>query len=238
MRVKLFNLNCWLLPSPFSIDNKKRLANIISFIKKQNPDIITLQEVWMKKYVKKIKRELPQYKFFSYSSKLYNKSGLLFGIKWKPLFGYQKIFPITNLHSKREKIGSKGYQLFEVSPGVFVMNTQLYAPEKSYQMKITVSHFREIEKASSGKRVILSGDLNLEEYEFSKINKTFYYKSPLNFTIAKKNPYCHSRFNKLNDANKIIDYVVSNEKNIPVESKVYNPVTFSDHYSLKGTFEI
>jgi len=105
-------------------------------------------------------------------------------------------------------------------------------------MKITVSHFREIEKASSGKRVILSGDLNLEEYEFSKINKTFYYKSPLNFTIAKKNPYCYSRFNKPNDANKIIDYVISNEKNIPVEFKVYNPVAFSDHYSLKGTFEI
>jgi exonuclease III len=237
MELKIFNLNCWLLPVPFSSENKKRIKGIMEFIKKQNPDIMTLQEVWLKKDVRNFKKIFPNYKFFHSNSKLFNKSGLLFGIKWNPKSFSQSYFKITSTHSKRERIGLKGYQVVEISPGVFVINTQLYAPEAPNEMKITLLQFEEIQRITLGRKAILSGDLNLEEDEFLNSNRVFYYKSPLGFTIARKNKYCHAVFNKFSHADKTIDYIVSNDKSLAVNPKIFNPVTVSDHYPLSGTFE-
>jgi len=46
--MKILSLNCWLLPPPFSSENKNRLSRIVNLIKKHNPDVIALQEVWLK----------------------------------------------------------------------------------------------------------------------------------------------------------------------------------------------
>ncbi|MBS3084545.1 endonuclease/exonuclease/phosphatase family protein [Candidatus Pacearchaeota archaeon] len=238
MEVKIFNLNCWLLPSPFSAENEKRLYRIISLIKKYSPDIITLQEVWLKKYVRKLKREFPDYHFFSLKSSLFNKSGLVSGFKMKPLSFSGEYFPLTKIHNLREKIALKGYQASEISPGVFIINTQLYTPEKPSDLKITLSQFKKIEAFSSGKKVIISGDLNIEEDEFLRANKTFFYKSPLGFTVARKNYYCNSRVNQIPRSDKTIDYIISNEKSIAPKTKIFNPVTVSDHYPMFGIFDL
>ena len=238
MELKIFNLNCWLLPPPFSSENGTRLRRIIDFIKKQNPDILTLQEVWLKKDVRKFKKNFPDYKFFHSNSRFFNKSGLLFGVKWVPKSFFQSYFDKTSIHSKRERIGSKGYQLVEVSSGTFIINTQLYAPETSKEMRITLSQFDEIQRITLGKKAILSGDLNLEEDEFLNSNRVFYYRSPLGFTISKKNKYCHEMFNKFSHTDKTIDYIVSNERLLNVDSKIFNPVTVSDHYPMSGSFEV
>ncbi|MDP3966469.1 MAG: hypothetical protein Q8Q04_02980 [archaeon] len=238
MDVKIFNLNCWLLPPPISVENKKRLSKIISLIKREDPDIITLQEVWLKKYVRKIKRELPGYFFLSLKSPLFNKSGLLFGSKFKPLSFAQEYFPFTGGHSIREKIGSKGYQLAEVFPDIYVLNTQLYAPEKKSEMKITVSELMEIQKVALGKKVILSGDLNLEEKIFFKVNTSFDYNSLGKFTVAIKNKYTGKMFNKFHEHDKTIDYIIKTENAPVLRVDIVNPVEVSDHYAMIGKFKI
>lgn len=235
---KIFNLNCWLLPTPFSPKNKERINGILDLIKSENPDIITLQEVWLKKYARDFEENLSEYKFFYSKSEIFNKSGLLTGVKRSVISFYQDYFPITKNHSRREKIGLKGFQALEISKNVFVINTQLYAPENSHEKSIAVSQFKQIEKFSEGKKVILSGDLNLDEDVFLRVNKTFYYKSPLGFTIANKNPYCNIRLNALHDADRTIDYIVSNDKKMFPNVKIFNPVNLSDHYPMKGLFRI
>ncbi len=238
MELKIFNLNCWLLPPPFSAENNERIRKIINLIKKHNPDIITLQEVWLKKYAKKIRNGLEGYLFFQSRSNIFNKSGLLFGTKLKPISFTEDYFPVEKIHSIHEKIGKKGYQIAEIRPGFYVMNTQLYAPEKKGEIEISISQFRILEKISRDKRTILSGDLNIHDNLFVKMNKAFKYTPIGKFTVSLKNKYANMRFNRPHHANKTIDYIIGTKKMHHVKTKVVNPIQVSDHYAMIGKFKI
>jgi endonuclease/exonuclease/phosphatase family metal-dependent hydrolase len=234
MNLKIFNLNCWLLPPPFSSENKKRIKKIISLVKRHNPDIITLQEVWLKKYVQKIKNGLEEYTFFHSDSKVFNKSGLLFGTKEKLKHFSSGHFPIKKIHSVHEKIGKKGYQIAEIKPNFHIVNTQLYAPERKGEISITLSQFRRIESLVKGKRVVLSGDLNIHDDEFIRINNEFKYKPLGKFTVAIKNKYANMRFNRPHHANKTIDYIIGTKNAPKVKTELINPTEVSDHYAMIG----
>ncbi|MCR4327463.1 MAG: endonuclease/exonuclease/phosphatase family protein [Nanoarchaeota archaeon] len=237
MEIKIFNLNCWLLPFPISVENKKRIEKIISLLKKIDPDVITFQEVWLKKYVKKIKNELPQYHFLNLKTPLFNKSGLLFGSKFKPLSFKGEFFPTGKSHNLREKIGLKGYQMVEILPELYVLNTQLYAPEKKSEIKITLSQLNHIEKVIGGKKVILSGDLNLDEEIFLKLNKTFNYSPLGKFTLSNKNKYTKKALNRFYQHNRTIDYIMGTKVAPKLEVNMVNPVEVSDHYAMVGKFK-
>ena len=67
MKLKIYTQNMWLLPMFASIDNKKRLNRLINVIKEHVPDLIALQEVWLTKYIKYLKKSLPDY-FFCFNT--------------------------------------------------------------------------------------------------------------------------------------------------------------------------
>ena len=194
MNFKLFNLNCWLLPAPFSVDNTKRLRQIISFIKKFEPDIITLQEVWLQKYVKILINKLPEYKIYS-SAAIFNRGGLVTGLKILHLSCKKETFPITIKHNPIERLAKKGYHIITLANNVQIINTQLYM-SNSAERYITKAQFYELQKQSENKRVILCGDLGIDDKEFMLTNGVFVYH-PLNInTSSKKNKYHRMRFNK------------------------------------------
>jgi endonuclease/exonuclease/phosphatase (EEP) superfamily protein YafD len=162
----------------------------------------------------------------------------LTGTRIKPISIERNFFEISGNHNWKEKLAVKGFQALQVFPDFFVVNTQVYAPEKLSEIKIASLQFKKIQEFSLGKKVVLSGDLNLDEHDFLNLNETFFYKSPLVYTVAKKNKYADSRFNLSHHADKIIDYIVSNKKKMKVETHVMNPVEVSDHYPLIGKFKI
>ena len=177
MKLKIFNLNCWLLPPPISAENNKRIEEIISLVNHTRPDVIMLQEVWLNKYVNKFKNGLQNYSFIATEGKSFNKSGLLTGLKIPYSSHKINFFNHVKGYNVIEKIASKGYHLIHISKDIYLINTHLYAPIKSSNRKITKLQFNLLKKFSKDKKVILAGDLNLEEKDLSQLNNTFNYKS-------------------------------------------------------------
>ncbi len=186
MILKIFSLNCWLLPPPLSKHNKKRIIKIIGEIKKHKPEIISLQEVWLRKYVKDIERNLKDYSFIKSDSHFYNKGGLLTGINIKK-FDFEKgYFPITKKYSYVEKIAHKGYHLIKLPNGKFFVNTHLYAPIDSKDRNFSRSQFKFLQKILHSKKGVLAGDLNLEKDEIGRMNTLFEFNLPKNFVPLKQ----------------------------------------------------
>jgi exonuclease III len=77
--MKILSANLWGLPWPLLRGKQKRLKKFIEFAKKEAPEIICLQEVWLKKDLKLLKTEFEKYGYDSFSQGgfLMNKSGLV-----------------------------------------------------------------------------------------------------------------------------------------------------------------
>ena len=230
--MKIFSLNCWLLPPPFSNKNKTRLRRIINLIKQYKPDIIALQEVWLKKYVLKIKNSLRDYEFIVSKSHFYNRSGLITGLNSKKFSFQHGVFPVTRRHSLLEKSAKKGYHLVKLDNNIFIVNTHLYAPTDQNEKKITESQFELIEKLMRDKKGFVIGDLNIDEDRITKLNQMFDYDKSYGFTVASSNPLTKIKFNKYGEKDKKIDYVLKTEIKMSIKSKCMDKPIVSDHFFL------
>jgi len=229
--MKIFILNCWLLPPPFSKANQDRLKQIIYLIKQHKPDIIALQEVWLNKYVSKIKNSLTDYNFVTSNSHFYNKSGLVTGLKSKDFSFQYSFFPVTKKHNLREKFAKKGYHLIELDNNLFFVNTHLYAPQNQNEKKIADSQFKLIQKLMRDKKGFVVGDLNIDENRITKLNKIFEYDKSYGHTVAGSNPLTKIRFNKYSEDKKI-DYILQTKTKMAIKSKCIDKPIVSDHFCL------
>jgi len=233
MKLKIFSLNCWLLPSPFSINNKIRLSSIISLIRKYSPDIIALQEVWLNGYAKRIENNLKDYYFIKQNSGFYNKSGLITGIS-KKVSDFNNIpFPFTEKHSLLEKTAQKGYQVLKLTDNLFFVNTHFYCPTNKTEESITNSQFNLIQNFMPSKYLIVVGDFNLNEDRIDELNNRFNYDRSFGFTVSDTNNLTKVLFNKFGKSNQKIDYHFFSKKgNITfVTECLKNPIV-SDHFAL------
>ncbi len=225
MNLKIFNLNCWLLPG-ISKHNNKRLKLIIKTIKKIDPDIVALQEVWLNKHVKIIESELKEYSFIKSKSRVFNKTGLLTGVKIKKQKHKIKSFPITNKHSFIERIAKKGFHIIQISQNLFFVNTQLYAPTNIKEKSITFEQFNCIQKEIMDKKIILVGDLNIIKKDLIKLNKIFNCDCDDENTLSINNPY-------VVESNKKVDYVLlTKNNNLNISTKTLTNPILSDHYFI------
>jgi endonuclease/exonuclease/phosphatase family metal-dependent hydrolase len=234
--LKIFSLNCWLLPFPISVHNHNRLMRIIFLIRHHHPDIIALQEVWLKRYVKLIEKELPEYYFIKSDSGIYNKSGLVTGLlkKYQSSCKFSKIhfFPIIKNYSLSEKLARKGYHIMKFYPDIFMINTHLYAPQNASHEHIVKSQFRLLEKFSKSKKCIIAGDLNLKEENMMKLN-TVYCLDPSDLTASNINPYFNILFNRPIIASKRIDYILKTRNSrLHLSTRCLNSPIVSDHRVL------
>ena len=224
-----------MLPFSLSPDNDPRLNEIISEIKKANPDVIALQEIWLNSSVEKITRELSDYSFISGTKTFFNKinkGGLVTGIRGKKILATNHTFAPIGGSSWVENLGGKGYQILLLPKNVRFVNTHLYAPTNKAEENITKTQFRLLSDLLRKRGGILAGDLNIEESDFLRTNRLFQYNFTHKFTLSKTNRYANSMFNHT-PVSKKVDYVVGTG-GIDVTEKILTDVENSDHFGLTG----
>jgi exonuclease III len=242
----MLNLNLWLLPPPFSAENKKRLKRFVKLVERLKPDVITLQEVWLNRYVDYLKIKLKDYFVFATRKGFLNKSGLVTLTRIKPTSSRIGFFGITKNHSIRERFARKGCHVIKIPIGkkiVSIINTHLYTPIKKADKKITMKQFEFLKKISSKCNAIIQGDLNLKLNEVLKLNKGhFLCDSKKDITFSKKNKYHNSRINMfLEDSSARIDHVLSRilpKKKMTFRSKVIKSPLLSDHFAVFAMVEV
>lgn len=240
MKFSILNSNLWLLPFSFSVDNQKRLSRFVKLAKKLAPDIITLQEVWLKSDIEYLKRAMSSY-YLSFSGSLfYNLAGLVTLTKKKPQAVDLSFFKITHQYSLTEKLAKKGYlkvRLSKKKAGFLLINTHLYSPWEKREEKIAESQFESLKRDMIGERqVILAGDLNIDFDLFERLNKGFFHQSRnLTNTVSDKNKYRHIRLNKKRRSNKKPDYVLvrcKGKEEPLINCTVVKKPLVSDHYPI------
>jgi len=233
--MKIFTLNTWLLPPPLAKDNRERVRNIIQMIERVDPDVVCLQEVWLRAYVRQIKSALSAYSFRTTTDQfLFNRSGLLVGSR-KPITNYRAdTFPDSKEHNLEEKIAGKGWQLASIS-GYTVLHTHLYASkDKDYRM--TKAQLQQLEALTTPEDTILVGDLNLSREAFCESVQTFVCPEETEHTIVPDNPYASARLNAPSDAKW--SYITPKKgSDLTINTEIIKELVVSDHFALAGKAE-
>jgi len=244
VEIKIFNLNCWLLPTPLSSDNWERLGRIVKLIKKYDPDIVALQEVWRKKYADYLQKELREY--FCYAGKkLFNRPGLVTLLKVKPLFFKRGVFRKSKKFNRLEKFASKGYQRFllKIRNKKFIfINTHLYTAFNPDANKQALTEFEYLKKLCGQKKVVLVGDLNIGEKTFEKLNNGFFkYESDKSLERLGITKYRKKRFSRFGQSSKRVDYIlvrgVGGSK-IKLNRQIIKKPEVSDHFPRLVTLRL
>ena len=243
MKIKVLSLNCWIFPCSFSIKNKDRLESLIRLIRKNDPHIITLQEMWSNKYINYLKENLTDYHFSYKNSKIINKTGLITITKNKPLSFKNNIFPTTKEHNITELFLKKGYSktIIKINKSKLkIINTHLYAPISKSTSTIPECQFKIILKDINNNSLVC-GDFNLNHHHIKKLitDKNIDILTNRNITRSKKNIYTQKRFNKLfSNKNVDIDHILAKIKGVKSRTKIIKKPLFSDHYAILSEVQI
>jgi endonuclease/exonuclease/phosphatase family metal-dependent hydrolase len=242
MELKLLDLNLWLLPRPLSSDNKKRMDRFIALVKKLDPDIITLQEVWLMGYERYLKKNLKPFHVSSSGKKRLNNSGLVTFSRKKPLSESIHLFKKESL---LDKLVRKGYLIIRLNlDGRFIriLNTHLHASLKAKPNKNSIFQFQQLKHVTSEGDWIVAGDLNLRQELFHKLNDGHFIPSRSSIpTYSSKNRYAKARLNRLDHSDRKVDYVLlklSNGTSYSLSTKVIKSPLMSDHYALFSVIRI
>lgn len=249
-KLKILNLNAWLMPFGFSVDNRLRFKKIISIAQRISPDIITFQEVWTQAYVKRFRSALPEYHFSSSGmGRVQNNSGLLTLTKQKPIFidaysfSLRQVFALSLID---EWIAKKGILVTGIKAGgeqLYLMNTHLLSRGKEKHSKPMNQQIRQI--ISTIKRfenVICIGDFNMANEEFKKkMPRDLSIYESLHPTLSSKNPYQFKR--KLSyfiPRDETVDHVVTKtSRGLDLKLKIdVLEESLSDHLPLVIDFSL
>jgi endonuclease/exonuclease/phosphatase family metal-dependent hydrolase len=238
MELKILDLNMWLLPAPIASDQKQRLQRFIRLVQRLDPDIITLQEVWLRRYIKFIRKSLPGYHLRNPSKGFFNRSGLATLSKKRPAGWHFQSYPKFKGESRLEKLAAKGYLSIKIhfaKRWFNVVNTHLYAESLKNKRKITERQFETLLILTQNGDWIVCGDLNLDEARFSQLNHHHFSYHPVkSFTVSSANKYTKSRINRFTKCDKKLDYTIirTEPANIKIITRVIQRPLLSDHYAL------
>jgi endonuclease/exonuclease/phosphatase family metal-dependent hydrolase len=247
MQLTLLTANMWLLPPPASADNDLRLERLIRLIKKKNPDIVNLQEVWMEKYVKAIKAKLPQYNVLSPRSFWFNKSGLMTLTKFPAKHTRFNTFKTSLNFNPIELLASKGYlkTTMDINSKEFeLINTHLYESAGNSKFAIRIAQAKKVlTNALKHNPTIVAGDFNFNTDEIFKLFNTLKKEKSPTPTYCATNKYTQILYNALSNLNGVHhqkpDYIFVNmKKDVSITSKAITSPLVSDHYPLLATIKI
>lgn len=164
-------LNCFGIPVSFN--RKLRFGNIADKILETDPDLVLLQEVWMKSDRNILDKKLSK-KYFSYpkTTKSFSSGGLMTFSKNIDLENFEfhkfKNQPPITLITIPDRIGGKGFQTFRIHLGnkeIQIINAHLFcAYDKRVRFLQIIEHqLAEISSYINDTRssLIVAGDLNL-----------------------------------------------------------------------------
>ncbi len=242
MRLKFFDLNCWLLPFGFSRKNKFRKEEIVSAIQRKNPDIVALQEVWLIKDVNYFKEHLKKYHSLYSDSRLFNKSGLLTLTKIKPSESKRFIFPIEKKSSFIESFASKGVHSLNLDfkgKKIHIINVHLYFPIKKEDKLIDFAELGFLKKLIKKDTIVL-GDLNLTYKTMRRWGKGNFFKlGNRKPTYSSNDLYAKKYADKRKFFRDKIDYsLLPKNSKLKLSSKPMTEPVLSDHYAVEGTVSL
>lgn len=222
--MKIFTLNTWQFPR--SKDKKYRLKKLITFLKKEDFDIINLQELWFSKDRNEVIRELKGYYPFHSNTWILNKSGLLSLSRHKMFDKKIEFFEFSKDHSWEERLGNKGYISFKVKKDkkvVQIVNTHLYDIDGPNSLAINRRDLERIQfEFKNQKNLIITGDFNLKKKEVDKISLMPYTSNEK--TFVQENKYVDE------DLNDKLDYIFYKGFKRGISTLVKKG--FSDHFGL------
>lgn len=239
LQTPIFDLNAWLMPLGISAENKVRIDRLINFIERNKPPLVTLQEVWLGKYVNYLKEKLPRYLVVASSlGSAFNWGGmvtLLDSTKVSYKSHSYTYFPQQGIQFIHERIAHKGVLTVVVSIGGQewkITNTHLFAPHSLKQEDITISQFLRLPRPTSYEdRHLLCGDLNLDPEKVYRIAAAAGWRIDCNLepTISRDNPYQLMLANRFNNNTFKCDYILFPGGNLQTE---VIREELSDHYGL------
>jgi len=234
--LKILDGNLWGLPQPFSVDKGRRLDTFLSLVHKYDPDIVCLQEVWLKKDLRKIRESLKEYDMYtSDKGTIYNYSGLAVFSKYSVAQSEFHKFDNPNKNLV-ESLSNKGYlKITLAGTDINIIDTHLYSPRDSSERNIAYSQFEIVKNAAKGGIEILVGDFNMPKKDIDRLNDgQFMIEKDTTYTYNPENRYVHLGANaSTKDKGSKIDYIMmkADNKNSSIASElIKTPV--SDHYMM------
>jgi len=256
MRLTVLTANMWLLIPPFMKDNDYRVGELIKIIKTRKPDIVFLQEVWLKRYVQKIKKELPEYFLVaSYMLRrsrmgrlnLINRSGLATLSRWPLISTSLTTFRRSKGSSLVERMAMKGMlgsDLAIKGKKVRLFNVHVYSCTNGTEEQIAINQIKSIQKKVVGNGlVIVGGDFDMPPDIVKKqIGDDFIFGLDSQKTVSSKNHYWQDPLHKIMNnevvvsrADRKLDYVIvraKESKRVKIKSEVIKEPLVSDHYPV------
>lgn len=243
MKLKVLNLNAWLLPLRLSRHNTKRIERMFTLIKQINPDLVTFQEVWDMSYLEEFTKRLPEYYLMANPNRLFNRAGLITLSKHPVLANRLYYFKPTHNYSFFEKNAKKGFMVTRINyqgKPVDIVNTHLYISDDvnvGRQNRIAINQFTCMQDffAHTNIPIILCGDLNIDFATLQEASTLFTlpHTKPLP-TYSLENKYANAGFNTTKVKTRQLDYVLvrNNGTKLDVKLDVIDHTAVSDHHPL------
>lgn len=230
----------WLLPPPLSAENSFRIDKLVNLVNEMGPDIVTLQEIWLNRYLRKIRRKLKKYHLVSSGSKFFNKSGLVTLSIHKPIYTNFHPFNVTPKYSFSEFLARKGLLTANLRKGnklFSIVNTHTYGGNKGKRgQRIKTKQLRILkEQITLEYPVITAGDFNTTPGKLFQFAKDFISDSKVVPTQSRSDKYTKRRFNRIENRKKKrfykLDYVLLRTKseNSYIKTNTINSPQISDH---------
>lgn len=240
-KIKILNLNAWLLPLRLSVHNNKRINRIFEIIKEKDPDIITFQEVWDASYLDQFARLLSDYFLLCRPNWIFNKSGLMTFTKFRVVSNKLHYFKPTSKYNFFEKKAKKGFLVTRINfygKQIDIVNAHLHEhipwlPERN----VAELQFEEMENVlkKAKKPAIICGDLNLPFKDVERLKTVVKLPNKKSeVTLTTKNHYCNKGLNKTFVPRRQLDYVMYIENGIKMSVKinVLKKERVSDHLPI------
>lgn len=247
MQLKLATLNFWGGPWPITRDKKKRLKKLIEVIKKEDFDILALQELWLNRDFKKLKSEFSKYHFYKRKGLIFNPSGLILMSRF-PLTN-KKYIPLNcSKHSLRhlwqkltfkESLFEKGLLQASINirknKVITVTNIHL---NYCIDYKICGLQYSRIFSSIRPKNNLILGDFNIDFSSLILPKNYHVLSNPKHPTLENTNTYSKTFFNKFHYKKQTLDFIISNSKCRLIKTKTDNQNIISDHYLVSTLIEV
>lgn len=230
--VRVISWNCCL--PPWSVTRRKRLPHIVSFLLKQKPDVICLQEVFFTRDAEFITNALSDrglaYSFHQKDLLILSRLPLTESVGYK--FESQgSLFSLAFF----DKLYGKGFQVVNIKKDdkfITIANTHLlsaYALDAEVYQKVRLEQVNEITHALTRFNYpkIITGDFNFQPHT-----------NPYNLMLDKgyRDIFYSTAENTLKK--RRLDYIFSSELIIPKHPKLVEPEDVSDHKILLSVWDV
>ena len=242
MNLKIGTINFWGGSTLLVKNKSRRFEDLASLIKKEEFDILALQEVWSKADAKRLAEIFEDYNFYFEKGIFSNKFGLVlmsrFKIKNRAVNKFPRKFSWSGFFRKfvfKESFFAKGYQMCTLDDmGLTVINAHFYYSVDKRQLDLEKLFGKNLKRGN----MVICGDFNCD-YTNIDLPTGFEFVSDVDEpTLSSKNPYSNTWFNKFHFDAWTCDLLIANLKTRKFEGRTIKKPLVSDHFLASTVVEV